>query len=67
MIGHLGTNRETIQVNMLGASKLTRVHQSMWFSEVHNSVKLDMCSLDWDDTRYQIPELGVAVLEKQAE
>ena len=36
MIAHLGTNYETIQVNMLHVSKLTRVHQSVWFSKVHN-------------------------------
>ena len=40
MIGHLGTNHETIQVNILRASKLTCVDQSAWFSKVHNSVKL---------------------------
>ena len=50
MIAHLGTNSETIQVNMLCASKLTRVHQSVWFSKVHNSVKLDVRSSEWDDT-----------------
>ena len=50
-LSHLGTNRETIQVNMLHASKLTGVHQSAWFSKVHNSVKLDVRSLEWDDTR----------------
>ena len=50
-IAHLDTDRETIQVNMLQASKLTRVHQSAWFSKVHiNSVKLDVRSLEWDDT-----------------
>ena len=43
-IAHLGTNCETIQVNLLRASKLTRVHQSAWFSKVHNSVKLDVRS-----------------------
>ena len=50
-LSHLGTNRETIQVNMLHASKLTGVHQSACFSKVHNSVKLDVRSLEWDDTR----------------
>jgi len=40
----------TIQVNMLRASKLMHMHQSVWFSKVHNSVKLDVRSLEWDDT-----------------
>jgi len=39
MIAHLGTNCETIQVNI-------QVHQSTGFSKVHNSVKLDVCSCD---------------------
>ena len=56
MIGHLGTIREIIQVNMLHASKLMCVHQSTWFSEVHNSVKIDMRSLEWDDS-YSLYEI----------
>ena len=27
------------------------LHQSAWFSKVHNSVKLDVCPSEWDDTR----------------
>jgi len=36
-IAHLGTNRETIQVNL---------HQSAWFSKVYNFIKLDVRSLE---------------------
>jgi len=61
-IAHLGNNCETIQVNMLRASKGTRVHQSAWFSNVYNSVKLDVYSSEWDDTRcvtYTCDTLGL--------
>ena len=27
------------------------IHQSTWFSKVHNSVELDVCLSEWDDAR----------------
>ena len=37
--------------NVQQCAAMCSVHQSPWFSKVHNSVKLDMRSSEWDDTR----------------
>ena len=50
----LVTNRKTIQVHHTATQYAAQhsMHQSMWFSKVHNSVKLDVRLSEWDDTCY---------------
>ena len=47
-IAHLGTNHETIQVNMYQSLRacIKACGSQKWIT-----VKLDVCSLEWDDTR----------------